>query len=125
MTEDSLVYTNLLMYSPVASPDGVIRMEEAVIPIECHYERSVRLFRKPVFTVTWAIPHFLKIVALLLRKYSLSSSSLTPTWIPFTATQAAVETLDFDLSVMTSGFCAPLKWLVRLHLGLPQTVFFG
>lgn len=44
MTEDSLVYTNLLMYSPVASPDGVIRMEEAVIPIECHYERSVCLF---------------------------------------------------------------------------------
>ena len=82
-------------------------------------------FRKPVFTVTWAIPHFLKIVALLLRKYSLSSSSLTPTWIPFTATQAAVETLDFDLSVMTSGFCAPLKWLVCLHLGLPQIVFFG
>uniref|UniRef100_A0A671X1M1 Zona pellucida sperm-binding protein 3 n=1 Tax=Sparus aurata TaxID=8175 RepID=A0A671X1M1_SPAAU len=76
MTEDSLVYTNLLMYSPVASPDGVIRMEEAVIPIECHYE----------------------------RKYSLSSSSLTPTWIPFISTQAAVETLEFDLRVMTNDW---------------------
>lgn len=41
MTQDSLVYTNLLIYSPVASPDGVIRMDEAVIPIECHYERFV------------------------------------------------------------------------------------
>lgn len=41
MTEGCLVYTNLLIYAPVASPHGVIRMEEAVIPIECHYERSV------------------------------------------------------------------------------------
>ncbi|KAM4598281.1 zona pellucida sperm-binding protein 3-like [Polymixia lowei] len=74
MTEDSLIYTNLLLYSPVASPEGVIRMDEAVVPIECHYE----------------------------RKYSLSSSSLTPTWIPFTSTQAAVETLDFDMRILTS-----------------------
>uniref|UniRef100_A0A8C2X4V6 Zona pellucida sperm-binding protein 3 n=1 Tax=Cyclopterus lumpus TaxID=8103 RepID=A0A8C2X4V6_CYCLU len=34
MTEDTLVYTNLLVYLPVASPDGVVRMDEAVIPIE-------------------------------------------------------------------------------------------
>lgn len=39
MDDDSLVYTNLLVYSPEPSPDGLIRMEEAVIPIECHYER--------------------------------------------------------------------------------------
>ncbi|XP_042360810.1 zona pellucida sperm-binding protein 3-like [Plectropomus leopardus] len=76
MTEDSLVYTNLLIYSPVASPDGLVRMDEAVIPIECHYE----------------------------RKYSLSSSSLMPTWIPFTSTQAAVETLEFDLRTMTNDW---------------------
>ncbi|TNN23150.1 hypothetical protein EYF80_066732 [Liparis tanakae] len=41
MTEDTLVYTNVLVYSPVASPDGVVRMDEAVIPIECQYERFV------------------------------------------------------------------------------------
>jgi len=41
MTEDTLVYTNLLVYSPVASPVGLVRMEEAVIPIECRYERFV------------------------------------------------------------------------------------
>ncbi|GLD66741.1 zona pellucida sperm-binding protein 3-like protein [Lates japonicus] len=76
MTEDSLVYTNLLIYSPVASPDGLIRMDEAVVPIECHYE----------------------------RKYSLSSSSITPTWIPFMSTQAAVETLEFDLRLMTNDW---------------------
>ncbi|XP_053300191.1 zona pellucida sperm-binding protein 3-like [Pleuronectes platessa] len=76
MTDDNLVYTNLLIYSPEASPDGLIRMEDAVVPIECHYD----------------------------RKYSLSSSSLTPTWIPFMSTQAAVETLDFNLRIMTNDW---------------------
>ncbi|KAJ3600212.1 hypothetical protein NHX12_031198 [Muraenolepis orangiensis] len=76
MTESSLVYTNLLIFSPTMSEDGLIRMDEAVIPIECHYE----------------------------RKYSLSSSSLQPTWIPFEATQSAVETLDFNFRIMTSDW---------------------
>ncbi|KAK2893927.1 zona pellucida sperm-binding protein 3-like [Channa argus] len=76
MTADALVYTNLLIYSPVMSPYGLIRMDEAVVPIECHYE----------------------------RKYSLSSSSLRPTWIPFMSTQAAVEKLRFDLRIMTNDW---------------------
>ncbi|XP_062422191.1 zona pellucida sperm-binding protein 3-like [Pungitius pungitius] len=76
MTEDTLAYTNLLIYSPVASPDGVVRMDEAVIAIECHYE----------------------------RKYSVSSSSLSPTWIPFTSTQTADETLQFDFRIMTNDW---------------------
>ncbi|CAL8305560.1 unnamed protein product [Merluccius merluccius] len=76
MTERNLVYTNLLIYTPAASVDGLIRMEEAVIPIECHYD----------------------------RKYSLSSSPLQPKWIPFTATRATVETLDFSLRIMTSDW---------------------
>ncbi|CAL8272194.1 unnamed protein product [Lota lota] len=76
MTEGSLVYTNLLIYTPATSEDGLIRMEGAVIPIECHYE----------------------------RKYRLSSSPLQPTWIPFTATRSAVETLDFNFRIMTSDW---------------------
>lgn len=39
VTEDALVYTNLLIFSPRVTPDGLIRMDEAVIPIECQYER--------------------------------------------------------------------------------------
>ncbi|XP_077397724.1 zona pellucida sperm-binding protein 3-like [Festucalex cinctus] len=76
MTDVSLVYTNLLIYTPAPSPDGLIRMDGAVVPIECHYA----------------------------RRYSLSSSSLTPTWIPFMSTQAAVETLDFKLRIMTNDW---------------------
>ncbi|XP_061892231.1 zona pellucida sperm-binding protein 3-like [Entelurus aequoreus] len=76
MNEESLVYTNLLIYTPAPSPDGLIRMDEAVIPIECHYK----------------------------RRYSLSSSSLSPTWVPFRSTQAAVESLDFNLRIMSNDW---------------------
>uniref|UniRef100_A0A4W5Q7R4 Zona pellucida sperm-binding protein 3 n=1 Tax=Hucho hucho TaxID=62062 RepID=A0A4W5Q7R4_9TELE len=76
MNKDSLIYTNLLRYTPRTTPDGVIRMEGAVIPIECHYE----------------------------RKYSLDSSSLQPTWIPFTARVSAEDTLLFSLTLMTSDW---------------------
>lgn len=41
MTEDSLVYTNLLIYTPLPALNGITRMEEAVIPIECQYKRLV------------------------------------------------------------------------------------
>lgn len=39
VTEDALVYTNLLIFSPRVNPHGLIRMDEAVIPIECQYKR--------------------------------------------------------------------------------------
>ncbi|KAI4822596.1 hypothetical protein KUCAC02_008129 [Chaenocephalus aceratus] len=93
VTEDSLIYTNLLIYSPEASPYGVVRMEEAVIPLECHYE----------------------------RKYSLSSSSLMPTWIPFMSTQAAVEMLQFNLRIMTSDWQYKRGSNV-FHLGEPISI---
>ncbi|KAF3846457.1 hypothetical protein F7725_003535 [Dissostichus mawsoni] len=93
VTEDSLIYTNLLIYSPEASQYGVVRMDEAVIPIECHYE----------------------------RKYSVSSSSLMPTWIPFMSTQAAVEMLQFNLRIMTSDWQYKSSSNV-FHLGEPISI---
>ncbi|XP_063759096.1 zona pellucida sperm-binding protein 3-like isoform X1 [Eleginops maclovinus] len=93
VTEDSLIYTNLLIYSPEPSPYGVVRMDEAVIPIECHYQ----------------------------RKYSLSSSSLTPTWIPFKSTQAAVEMLEFNLRIMTGDWQYKRSSNV-FHLGEPISI---
>ncbi|XP_030648760.1 zona pellucida sperm-binding protein 3-like [Chanos chanos] len=76
ITDDSLIYTNLLVYSPTPTPDGLIRMEEVVIPVECHYG----------------------------RRFELSSNSVQPTWIAFTSTQSAVDTLDFSLTLMTSDW---------------------
>ncbi|KAJ8266100.1 hypothetical protein GJAV_G00125860 [Gymnothorax javanicus] len=76
ITIDSLIYTNLLMYNPPSPTSGIIRMEGAVIPIECHYG----------------------------RRYGLSSGVLNPTWIPFTATLSAGEALDFSLRLMHSDW---------------------
>ncbi|KAL0993760.1 hypothetical protein UPYG_G00113320 [Umbra pygmaea] len=74
MNQDSLIYTNLLRYTPRESADGVLRMDSAVIPIECHYE----------------------------RKYSLDSGSLQPTWAPFTTSVLSEDALQFSLKLMTS-----------------------
>ncbi|XP_029515042.1 zona pellucida sperm-binding protein 3-like isoform X2 [Oncorhynchus nerka] len=76
MNKDSMIYTNLLRYTPRATPDGVIRMDGAVIPIACHYE----------------------------RKYSSDSAPLQPTWIPFSATVSAEDNLQFSLKLMTSDW---------------------
>ncbi|XP_064865138.1 zona pellucida sperm-binding protein 3-like [Oncorhynchus nerka] len=76
LNENSLIYTTHLRYTPNNTPDGVISMDGAVIPIECHYE----------------------------RKYSLNSVPLQSTWIPFTATVSAEDTLQFSLMLMTSDW---------------------
>ena len=38
-TEDSLIYSNLLIYSPEPSLDGLLRLEGVTIPVECHYNK--------------------------------------------------------------------------------------
>ena len=38
-TDDSLIYSNLLIYSPEASLDGLLRLEGVTIPVECHYNK--------------------------------------------------------------------------------------
>ncbi|XP_014033300.1 zona pellucida sperm-binding protein 3 isoform X2 [Salmo salar] len=76
MNEDSIIYTNLLRYTPRTTPDGVIRMDDAVIPIACYYE----------------------------RRYSSDSAPLQPTWVPFSATVSAEDTLPLSLKLMTSDW---------------------
>ncbi|KAJ8401728.1 hypothetical protein AAFF_G00376990 [Aldrovandia affinis] len=76
ITDDSLIYTNLLVYSPMPSSNGIIRMESVVIPIECHYG----------------------------RRYGVSSSVLQPTWIPFASTMSAENILGFALRLVTSDW---------------------
>ncbi|XP_051542250.1 zona pellucida sperm-binding protein 3-like [Myxocyprinus asiaticus] len=76
ITDESLIYTNLLIFSPQPSPDGVIRLENAVVPIECHYSRRFDVTNKPI----------------------------RPTWIPFSSTQSTVEDLQFSLKLMTSDW---------------------
>lgn len=40
-TEEKVVYSNVLSYSPELSQQGLFRLDEATIPVECHYEKYV------------------------------------------------------------------------------------
>ncbi|MBN3305178.1 ZP3 protein, partial [Amia calva] len=75
-TEDLLVYSNTLFYMPPASPGGIIRMNSALIPLECHYNRMA----------------------------NVSSDPIKPTWVPFTSTRSAEDVLDFSLQLMTDDW---------------------
>uniref|UniRef100_A0A3Q2G9Z0 Zona pellucida sperm-binding protein 3 n=1 Tax=Cyprinodon variegatus TaxID=28743 RepID=A0A3Q2G9Z0_CYPVA len=73
MTKDALIYTNLLMYSPLPNPSGIIHMEEAVIPVECHYER-------------------------FLFNANLDSFHIDPSWIHFSP---LISSSTFNLSLIS------------------------
>ncbi|KAG9281507.1 zona pellucida sperm-binding protein 3-like isoform X1 [Astyanax mexicanus] len=76
VTEDALIYTNLLTYSPAPPLDGLVRLEKAVIPVECHYR----------------------------RKFDLDSDPVLPTWIPHQTNKASLEKLIFTLRLMSSDW---------------------
>lgn len=38
-TEEKIIYSNVLSYSPEPAQDGLLRLDAATIPVECHYER--------------------------------------------------------------------------------------
>ncbi|XP_075994840.1 zona pellucida sperm-binding protein 3-like [Genypterus blacodes] len=40
ISKDSVIYSNNLMFSPSASYHGIARMDNAVVPVSCHYERN-------------------------------------------------------------------------------------
>ncbi|XP_056598475.1 zona pellucida sperm-binding protein 3b [Triplophysa dalaica] len=76
ITMDSLVYSNVLVYSPLPSPDGLLYHDGAVIPIQCQYQ----------------------------RRYNVDSAAVAPTWIPFASTVSAEDFLDFSLRLMSDDW---------------------
>ncbi|XP_040012151.1 zona pellucida sperm-binding protein 3-like isoform X2 [Xiphias gladius] len=40
ISEDSVIYSNKLIFSPAASYHGITRMTSAVVPVSCHYKRT-------------------------------------------------------------------------------------
>ncbi|XP_057692707.1 hornerin-like [Corythoichthys intestinalis] len=77
MTDDTLIYTFTLNYSPTrlgGSP--VVRTNEAAVIVECHYPRH----------------------------HNVSSLPLDPQWIPFSAVRVAEEFLYFTLSLRTDDW---------------------
>uniref|UniRef100_A0A8C1UJ03 Zona pellucida sperm-binding protein 3 n=1 Tax=Cyprinus carpio TaxID=7962 RepID=A0A8C1UJ03_CYPCA len=78
VTEDELVYTFKLVYTPQEVLYGVpiVRSSSAVVGIECHYS----------------------------RKHNVSSDALMPNWIPYAASKAAEEIFVFSLRLMTDDW---------------------
>ncbi|KAK5888999.1 hypothetical protein CesoFtcFv8_015044 [Champsocephalus esox] len=75
-TKEKIIYSNVLVYSPEPSPDGLLRLDGATIPVECHYE----------------------------KRYSLDAISLHPTWVPSVSTISAEDQIDFNLLLMTGDW---------------------
>ncbi|GAA6228276.1 zona pellucida sperm-binding protein 3-like isoform X1 [Lates japonicus] len=75
-TKEKIIYSNVLVYSPEASSDGLLRLDGATIPVECHYE----------------------------KKYAVDSISLHPTWVPFVSTTSAEDRIEFNLRLMTDDW---------------------
>uniref|UniRef100_A0A671MDK3 Zona pellucida sperm-binding protein 3 n=1 Tax=Sinocyclocheilus anshuiensis TaxID=1608454 RepID=A0A671MDK3_9TELE len=73
MTEDELVYTFALTYTPEAfAGTPITRADRAVIGVQCHYQRF----------------------------YNVSSNALRPTWVPYASTEVGEEVLLFSLKLM-------------------------
>lgn len=58
VTEDSLVYSNVIVYSPLPSPDGVLRQEGAVIPVQCQYRRYADKPQISTFWISFSLTFF-------------------------------------------------------------------
>lgn len=76
VTGDSLLYSNVVIYSPLPSPDGVLYTAGAAIPVQCQYQ----------------------------RRYSVDSAAVVPAWVPFDSTVLATDYLDFSLRLMTGDW---------------------
>ncbi|KAM6892888.1 LOW QUALITY PROTEIN: zona pellucida sperm-binding protein 3-like [Lycodopsis pacificus] len=77
MTEETLIYSFSLMYSPTPVGNTLIfKTNPAEVIIECHYQ----------------------------RKLSVTSGTLTPTWTPFASSMSAQQQLHFSLRFMTEDW---------------------
>ncbi|KAJ3594866.1 hypothetical protein NHX12_004171 [Muraenolepis orangiensis] len=76
-TEETLVYSNVLFYSPEPSPDGLLRLEGVTVPVECRYK----------------------------KRYSVEGGlAVQPNWIPFASAATAEDHLEFKLTLMTDDW---------------------
>uniref|UniRef100_A0A672SW01 Zona pellucida sperm-binding protein 3 n=1 Tax=Sinocyclocheilus grahami TaxID=75366 RepID=A0A672SW01_SINGR len=73
MSEDELVYTFALTYTPEAlAGTPITRTNGAVVGVQCHYQRF----------------------------YNVNSNALRPAWVPYSSTEVGEEVLLFSLTLM-------------------------
>ncbi|XP_028327888.1 zona pellucida sperm-binding protein 3-like [Gouania willdenowi] len=75
-TEETIIYSTVLVYSPEPSSSSLIRLDGATIPLECHYE----------------------------KKYSLDGVSVEPTWESFVSTLSGDDELVFAMRLMSDDW---------------------
>ncbi|XP_061151725.1 zona pellucida sperm-binding protein 3-like [Syngnathus typhle] len=75
-TRDKLIYSNVLVYTPEPSSDGLRRLDAVTIPVECHFD----------------------------KRYSVAGISLHPAWIPSVLVVAAEGGIDFKLRLVTDDW---------------------
>ncbi|XP_034413408.1 zona pellucida sperm-binding protein 3-like [Cyclopterus lumpus] len=80
-TQSTVLYNNLLLYSPPPSPGGSLQTEGAAIPVQCEYG----------------------------RRYEVRSRALKPTWSPQISIQSKQLDLDFHLRLMTNDWSSERK----------------
>ncbi|XP_062373241.1 zona pellucida sperm-binding protein 3-like [Sardina pilchardus] len=76
VTEDALVYSNILVHFPLPPPETPWRTAPTTVSVTCYYR----------------------------RRYSASSNILRPTWAPLSFTQAMDDSLEFSLKIMTDDW---------------------
>ncbi|XP_061652564.1 zona pellucida sperm-binding protein 3-like [Phyllopteryx taeniolatus] len=75
-TQDKIIYSNVLVYSPEPSSEGLFRLDGVTIPVACHFDKS----------------------------YSVASMSLRPAWVPSVSVVSADNRIDFKLRLMTDNW---------------------
>ncbi|XP_015228704.1 PREDICTED: zona pellucida sperm-binding protein 3-like [Cyprinodon variegatus] len=75
-TEEKIIYSNVLTYSPRPSPDGLLRLDDAAVPVECHFD----------------------------RRYSVDGISLYPIWVPFVSIDSADDQIYFNMQIMNDDW---------------------
>ncbi|XP_054452292.1 zona pellucida sperm-binding protein 3-like [Anoplopoma fimbria] len=75
-TNEKIIYSNVLVYSPEPSSDGLLRLDGATILVQCHYE----------------------------KRYAVDAVSLSPTWVPSVSKFSANDHIDFNLLLMTDDW---------------------
>ncbi|KAM3590694.1 uncharacterized protein V6R79_014473 [Siganus canaliculatus] len=80
-TQDAVVFSNLLLFSPPPSPGDELQPEVAAIPVQCQYR----------------------------RRYTVSSRAIKPTWSPQVSFRSPHLHLDFQLRLMTTDWSSDRK----------------
>ncbi|XP_036941014.1 zona pellucida sperm-binding protein 3-like [Acanthopagrus latus] len=75
-TEEKIIYSNVLVYSPEPSSEGLLRLDWTTIPVECHYE----------------------------KRYAVDVITLSPAWVQSVSTVSAEDHIDFNLLLMTDDW---------------------